>query len=447
MMNLQHMKWVLAVFAGCLIAANSLGQHSEMKPSPAFQGDSLSISAVIREVISNFPTVKDAEEALNVADAKIGLAQLGYYPDISADASYRRIGPVLSFDVPGLGEMALYPKNNYDISLNVNQTIYDFGKTSTKVDLQKESRVLNELALGDTKQKLALQSMSTFYTIAFLQEAIKIKDQELDALNEQLQYVQKKKETGSATQYQILSTRVKISGVESEKVDLQTAFRVQLSIMNNLLGLPENRDQRVSYNLEISPPDLADDSLVGFAMLHRDEMLMAKHKSNLAQLNYDYVKTMNNPNLGLYASGGWKNGYIPELNKMTASFSAGVGLHVPIFDAHRTKYSLMQAKSQIQSSGYDIDLTGRKVSNEVIAEETRLKAAEQKVQQFKLQYQQAEESYTLAKTNFKAGTITNLDLLDASNSVAESHLLLLKSRIDYVVSIYRLKAAIGQKLY
>jgi outer membrane protein len=43
--------------------------------------------------------------------------------------------------------------------------------------------------------------------------------------------------------------------------------------------------------------------------------------------------------------------------------------------------------------------------------------------------------------------ITNLDLLDATLTVAESRLQLLKSKIDYSVSLYRLKMALGDRLY
>jgi outer membrane protein TolC len=43
--------------------------------------------------------------------------------------------------------------------------------------------------------------------------------------------------------------------------------------------------------------------------------------------------------------------------------------------------------------------------------------------------------------------ITNLDLLDANTSVSESSLMLLKAKIDYVTSVYKLKAALGERIY
>jgi outer membrane protein TolC len=74
-------------------------------------------------------------------------------------------------------------------------------------------------------------------------------------------------------------------------------------------------------------------------------------------------------------------------------------------------------------------------------------AAKKKITQFELQLSQALKAYSLAETSFKSGVITNLDLLDANTSVSESSLLLLKARIDYAVSVYKLKAAVGERIY
>jgi len=57
------------------------------------------------------------------------------------------------------------------------------------------------------------------------------------------------------------------------------------------------------------------------------------------------------------------------------------------------------------------------------------------------------QAYSLAETNFQAGGITNLDLLDSSTSVAESKLALLKTKIDYSVSFLKLKIALGEQIY
>ena len=85
--------------------------------------------------------------------------------------------------------------------------------------------------------------------------------------------------------------------------------------------------------------------------------------------------------------------------------------------------------------------------NEVVEGEANVKASHKKVEQGELQLKQATQAYLLAKARFDSGVITNLELLDGSTAVSESRLQLLKAKIDYTVSIYKLKSATGERLY
>ena len=48
--------------------------------------DSLSLKYIIQRVVTTYPTVKVAEEAINNADARIGLARTGYNPELDLDS-------------------------------------------------------------------------------------------------------------------------------------------------------------------------------------------------------------------------------------------------------------------------------------------------------------------------------------------------------------------------
>jgi outer membrane protein len=159
------------------------------------------------------------------------------------------------------------------------------------------------------------------------------------------------------------------------------------------------------------------------------------------------IKTQDNPVISFFASAGGKNGYLPDLNKLKANFVAGVAFKFPVFDGTRSKYSLLQAKSAITTSTLETEVEKRTISTEVTENEENLKSSLKKITHSKLQLSQAEEAYTLAQTNYTAGNITNLDLLDAATSVSESKLLLLKSKIAYIMNVYKLKAALGERLY
>jgi len=409
--------------------------------------DSLSLKSVIQQVISSYPTVRIAEEAIKNADSRIGLAKTGYNPVIDMTASIANLAPVTKLTFPGLGTFQLYPGYNYSAQVNIQQLIYDFGRTKQNIELENQSKSIGIQTLEQVKQKLSLYTISNFYTLLFLQAAIKIKDEQLADLKEHLHYIEKVLATGSATEYQVLTTQVKISTVESQKVDLIAAQNTQQAALNSLLGNNNAANPIVRNELSVIPPVIPSDSVLSYAYHNRDEVLINEKRASLAELKYGMTKLQNKPYLSLQASGGAKNGYLPSLEKLTPNYVIGMGLKVPLFDGMKNKYNLSQAQSAITTLSFESEYTKRNISNEVYESEALMFAANKKVSQFELQLKQAIKAYSLAETSYKSGVITNLDLLDANTSVSESSLLLLKARIDYAASVYKLKAALGERIY
>jgi outer membrane protein TolC len=435
------------IFCGFLLLSSALirGQENQNSAGQLFS-DSLSLKWVIKETLNNHPTVKSAEEALKIADARIGLAKTGYYPLIDMTASLANIGPVIKLTIPSMGTFQLYPENSYSASINYRQVVYDFGRTRQNLEIEEESKLIGENTLEQVKQRMSLAVVNNFYTIAYLQEAVRIKDEQLGTLGAHLKYVETMKATGSATDYQILSTKVKISTAESQKVDLLASLDIQQTYLRALLGKDDLKPV-VKEELHITSPITNRDSLLSYAFLNRDEMLINQEKASLAGLKYQLIKSLNRPLISFVASGGAKNGYIPNLEAIKPNYSVGIGISVPLFDGMKTKYNLLQAESAISLANLETENTKRNITSEVREAEAYIVSAYQKVSQFSLQLEQAIKAYSLAETSFRAGTVTNLELLDTNTTVSESRLMLLKARIDYAASIYRYKAVLGEKLY
>ena len=412
-------------------------------------GDSLSLSQILNEVIHNYPSIKKAQSDIVSSDAKIGLAKTAYLPDVNLAGSFTYLGPTTSLTMPGLGSFELYPPDNYSAAINITESIYDFGKTEKNITLAKQSKELVDLSVDQLKQKLSGMLVGNFYSIVLIQEAVKIKEEELNTLNEHLQFVQKKAATGSATNYEILTTKVRISAIENQKTDLFNALQIQLSQLNSFLG--KQQDTKLTVKKELLSPQIiaSNDSLYNFAFNHRSEMKIAHQKSVLTDTRLKIVNAQNNPSLNFYGSGGIKNGYFndkyQDVGKL--NYVVGIGLKVPIFDANHSKYNKIQAQSDIQGNVQETELTRRSIVNEVVESKANAESALKKVSQSELQLEQAMQAYSLAETNFQAGGITNLDLLDSSTSVAESKLALLKTKIDYSVSFLKLKIALGEQIY
>ena len=439
---------ILPLLIGFVMAfSQPLAAQTEAVAMAASPADSLSLDSIISKVVNSYPSVKEAEEAVKRADTKVELARSGHYPNVSANASYSHIGPVTKFSLPGFGEVQMNPNDNYAATIDVSQSISDFGKTAANIAYQQETQVLGKQTLQQVKQQLSIRAIHTYYSLLFLQEAIDIKNEQLANLQHHLDFINKKMETGSATRYEELSTKVKISGVKSQKLDILASIRVQQAVLNILLGEPETAQHFVKEKLTVDDPAILPDTMINMAVRNRDEMKIAREKTRLAELNLNLVKSQNTPDLRAFVSAGAKDGYLPKIYQFKPNYVAGLNLHIPIFDGNRNKNQRLLAQSGIQTSIYETERLQREVAGDVIKNSANVETEAQKVKQFELQLKQAREAFSLAETSFKAGAITNLDLLDATTAVSNSRLMLLKSEIDYAISIYDLQAAVGKRMF
>ncbi|MDP4281085.1 MAG: TolC family protein [Bacteroidota bacterium] len=406
----------------------------------------LVLDTAVSRVLKTHPTIREAEEAIRVADTRIQLARSAYLPVISGNAGYSHIGPVPDITIPRLGEFKMAPADNYSATADLNETIWDFGKTSHNVDIAKANKELTFQSLEATRKKLEMMTISVYFTLSFLDEAIRIKDEEIRNLNDHLEYARKKKETGSGTDYDILSTQVRISAAENQRTDLLAQEQYQNTLLNMLMGQEAGRKNTVSK--EILTPDLSAnaDSLIRFSTDHREEMIMARQSEKIAGLQYDLVKVKENPSLNFFATGGVKDGYYPDLTSPELNYATGVSFHIPIFDGYRKKKDLLVARSNINNSVSETERIRRQVVSEVMDAFTQSESARQKISQSTRQVDQAKMALDLAQTSYKTGSITNLDLLDSETNLSESKLSLLKARVDYTISLYRVKSAIGADL-
>ena len=71
-------KYQIKIIVSIVILINlSIMNRSYCQSTETQKNDSLTLSQVIKDVIENYPSIKEAEEAINFADAKIGLAKAG----------------------------------------------------------------------------------------------------------------------------------------------------------------------------------------------------------------------------------------------------------------------------------------------------------------------------------------------------------------------------------
>ena len=204
----------------------------------------LTVELAIAKALANQPLIQQAQATVEAARARVGQAQSAYYPHINASGSYNHVLPdetiAFSFGGINLGSFSLVPVDIFDFNVGASLVIFQFGKTEVQVELAESGVSAARIGLEQIRTSLAFQTAQGFYTVLFLTKQLEAVDSQLQNLQEHLDATRIKAQTGSATRYDELATEVRISVLQSQRIDAETQLNKQSIGLKQLLGLPES---------------------------------------------------------------------------------------------------------------------------------------------------------------------------------------------------------------
>jgi outer membrane protein len=407
------MNSIKAWFAIAMVACASLvfGQGAAQLPAD--------LSALIAKAMDNYPKLKEGGEYVKLSEAKTELAYGSYMPIISADASYRYAKPTPKIDIPIPGyetSISFIPANNYDFNVKVIQPIWDFGRTGAVINRTKSETVTSRDNLENSKTAVAYQVAQLYMGILFINKSLDVQQQEIKLLEANEKLISDKIKNGDALKFDLLSTQVKKNIAQNRLVDLNAQLRKQYQLLNMFTG---NTDfnyvttSDININL-LSAETVAPDNNIDVKVI-QDRLTSNAWDVKIAKRGWL-------PSLVLSAQAGYKNGFVPDINKLLFNYGVGVGLNVPIFNSARPNYQTKIAKISQQANVYALE--GQKISlnRDILQAQTDIAASQEKLTNYDLQVNQAEEALKLADVRYKAGIITSLELLTAQTNLQDVQL-------------------------
>jgi outer membrane protein len=418
-----------------LLAHSALSQNAPT--------DSFTVQQAVQRVLERHPAVSQALETVQASVARVDQDRSPYYPKADAEIGYTRLGPIAKLDVPILGSFKLFPENNYDGHLSVEQTVFDFGKTRASIDLGETNLQSARDKVESVKTGLAFQTIETFYTILYLQQSIQVQDEQINALNQHLLTTQKKVQSGSATDFDVLTTEVRVSAAETQKIDVENELRKQEVAFRRLLDFPPTSPVHLHGDFSLPPIPLKADSLMAVAMQRRIEVRLSHDGEKSAEMQLQNVSLRDMPSLKVNLAYGLKNGYIPNLDVLRGNWVAAVGVQVPIFNGFKTHSQEQESEANLRAARAHTTDVERAVTSEVLQAVSDVRASLDKIQTSELQVRQAKQAIDMATVRYETGVVTNLDLIDAQTALAQAEFFHLQALYHYVLSRYSLDKSIG----
>jgi outer membrane protein len=404
------------------------------------------LKALIQKAVNNFPRIKELETQLQLKNVKDELTNAQWQPTVYADISDRISGPIPKAEIvtpAGKVDIKFAPLNNYSATLNAQQLLYDFGKIKFQLQRNKAEQAVLETNIENSKNAIAYQVVQTYYSMQFLQKAIKVQEEQIATLKENEKLIDNKIKAGDALEYDLLTTQVRTSNANNKLNDLQNQLDKQFVLLQYFTG----EDSKGKLNLMANDDALVLQNETADWKSFNGEVKLIDKKVSALQLEKEAAWINNKPSVFASASGGVRNGIQPDIEGASLAGGIGVGISIPIVSGARPKVQQKLTQIQIDATKQQLNTLQINMQKDLATVNMDYKNLQQKLANTEILLKQAEKAYQLAEIRFKAGLITNVELLSAQTFVEEAKLS--QVQLQYQMQLDRLEShkMVGTKLF
>jgi outer membrane protein len=416
---------------------------------PAGAQDNLSLREAVELLLKNSEQVQIAQESVSGAELKINESKSFYWPQASVSGSYMRMSLFSEMNIAFGGQtfkVKFGLPNNYSMRASVMEQVFNWGRTAKTVEMSRAGLDLAQDGVAMAKHMLSYQVVPLFYGTVFFKEAIKVLDDNINAFKGKQDIMDKRYQAGLASSFDKTLIQVQISSLQAQKLDFENNIAKFCLAFNALAGRDEKAAFDPSADLAFEVVQFNKDELIKEALAGRLEFQQVEHQLNLGRASLDLAKTGNKPTLTATLNYEFRNGYMPDMEKIRGNWTAMLSVSYPVFDGFRVGTQVAQAQSNLKSAEMRKTDLERTVAMEILSDLSDLKTIEQKLEIEELKIKQAEDALRIAEERYQNGFLSATDLVDAQNAVENARLNRLQLIYNHTLSKYSLFRSCGRKI-
>jgi outer membrane protein len=417
--------------------ATLLGDASEPLEKLTFDG-------AVKTALSNSPAMLAEQERVDRAKAYVRMRKSGYYPQFS----FYGIGKLgLSGATNGLGLLGLPASpffRNLSDALNINQTIFDFGRTKHSVEIANAGVRAAEHALDKVRIHTAEQAAASFLRVLSLQRTIKVKEQDLKERREVERKAQEFFEVGLSSKLDLDLARVGTSSAELALTQARADEKAAWSTLYAALGQSKAKNyQLIEPQIKLEAPAPLD-SEIDQALANRPDLMEMKAEIEAQKERVEYAQSLRRPSLRAVFSGGYAR--FAELTAANQS-AGGLGLYAPVYTGGNLKAQVRAEQSKLEALRSEYSFRTLQIRKDVSqAHAEVIKSLSSAKANEKIAFY-GEDALRLAHTRYNAQLISMVELLAAESTAESARAAYARALYDYKIAEARLSSTVGLPLF
>lgn len=389
-----------------------------------------SLSDCIDIALKRNPELLASKQQLNKSFFKIGEARSGYFPEIDLSLSYQR-----SYQETRVGEN--YSKN-YLGQISLSQTIFDFGKTLTKVVIQKELYKATESQDRDTILNILFNVKSAYFNLLKAKKQKETAEEVLKQAQRHLELAKGFYEVGLKSKIEVTKAEVELSNAKLNLIIAERGLRQALLNLKVAMGVVDIPDFEIKEE-EYAIRKMDERESINLAIERNPQLQALRFNKQASLYSEDLIRKEYLPTIvgtGRYA-------YTGESFPLDRGWSLLLQINLPLFTGWSTTYKLKQAKSDFAYYHYREESLRQQIISQLKNLFVQLKEASQRIDTLKIALKQAKENLDLAMGRYEVGVGSSIEVVDAIVLYEQTNTQYWQAIYDYNVTYAEIEKIVG----
>lgn len=387
-----------------------------------------------------------------VADAVVDARQAAQRPNIVASAGYTRTNHVAEFVVPtstGLPGV-LYPDvpDNYRTRLDLQWPIYTGGRADA---LERAARAEANAVAAETsvaQADLRLEVARAFWAVVTADASVRVLEEAVARAQAHVNDVRERLRVGLVPPNEVSSAEAQESRQRMLLIEAQTQRAVTLAELGRLVGADSGEVVAPQAMLEADPePSTAIDTAIALARGARAERTALQHRVDAANEQRNAAVAGRRPSVAVgggidYARPNPR--IFPRADRWEDSWDIGVTVNWSLWDGGRIAADAAQATGLAEAGRHRLAEFDSVLSVEVRQRSLEITSGRAAVAAADDGVRAAREAERVVGERFRAGVITQIEVLDAQLALLQAQLDRTRALASVRLAEARLARAIGQ---
>ena len=400
---------------------------------------------IYREAQQSDPTLAAARAIWSATQERVPQARSFLLPSVSAAGGVNtNEGRVTSYGDPRSVSSNVYANSNFSIS--AAQPLY---RAQNVVALTQAQRLVEQAdyTLAASQQDLIIRVTVVYFDVLLAEVNVTLAETQKAAVSEQLAQAKRNFEVGVATITDTNEAQARYDSIVAQEITARNDLDNRRALLRAIIGRMPRELKRLGPGFEPTLPEPnVLDPWIERALSDNLNVKIAGYNFDVATLEIDRARAAHLPTVDLVAGASHSLGsgsLGSDANSQGRSTQIGLAFNFPIYQGGFVNSRVRESIALQDTARQNLEVARRgAVANAQIGF-SGVNSAAASVTAFEQALRSAQTALESNRLGLEVGVRTNLDVLNVTQALFVVQRDLAQSYFNYLISLLRLKAAVG----